>query len=172
NKDFSNLETKNKIEMEGNKRSAPYGVENKHAEAIFLSKLPPSTKQISEYQQLKNGIQVYQKRLKKSIDLTLEHKKILPRSDLQYGRLNRKLIRFFTDEQPRVFHKKLDESKEIDAVFSLLIDCTASMEDKMNETKKGIILFHEALKSVRVPHEVTGFWEDANEASTMRQPNY
>ncbi|MBS4194390.1 vWA domain-containing protein [Lederbergia citri] len=172
NKDFSNLETKDKKDTEGNRRSPQYGVENKHAEAIFLSKMPPSAKQISDYNQFKNDIQLYKKRLKKSIDLTLEHKKILPRSDLQYGRLNRKLIRFFTEEQPRVFHKKLDESKEIDAVFSLLIDCSASMEDKMNETKKGIILFHEALKSVRVSHEVTGFWEDANEASKTRQPNY
>lgn len=46
------------------------------------------------------------------------------------------------------------------------------MQDKMEETKRGIILFHEALKSVKVPHEITGFWEDAGEASDSDQPNY
>ena len=80
---------------------------------------------------------------------------------MQFGRLDKKFIRFFTDEQPRLFYKKQNDSKEIDAVFSLLVDCSASMQDKMEETKRGIILFHEALKSVKVPHEVTGFWEDA-----------
>ncbi|MCR2820133.1 vWA domain-containing protein [Lederbergia panacisoli] len=171
-KDFSNLETLEKIDTTQGGRNTPYGIENKHAEAIFLTKVSLSPDHFSEYQLLKNHVQIYQKRLKKSIDLTLEHKKALPRSDLQFGKLNRKLIRFFTDEQPRLFHKKNDESKEIDAVFSLLVDCSASMEDKMKETKKGIILFHEALKSVKVPHEVTGFWEDANEASSKLQPNY
>lgn len=46
------------------------------------------------------------------------------------------------------------------------------MQDKMEETKLGITLFHEALKSVKVPHEITGFWEDATEASDNDQPNY
>ncbi|MBS4217412.1 hypothetical protein KHA96_03680 [Bacillus sp. FJAT-49711] len=172
NKDFSDLEILDNNDTIQGGRNTPYGIENNHAEAIFLTKVSLSPEHISEYVQLKNNAQIYQKRLKKSIDLTLEHKKTMPRSDLQFGKLNRKLIRFFTEEQPRLFYKKNEESKEIDAVFSLLVDCSASMEDKMKETKKGIILFHEALKSVRVPHEVTGFWEDANEASSNRQPNY
>ncbi|MCJ8006569.1 nitric oxide reductase activation protein NorD [Lederbergia wuyishanensis] len=172
NKDFSSLEAIEKKDSVLSSSKAPYGIENKHAEAIFITKLPPQSEHISNYHLLKNNVQLYQKRLKKSIDLTLEHKKILPRSDLQFGKLNRKLIRFFTEEQPRIFHKRMDESKDIDAAFSLLIDCSASMEDKMAETKKGIILFHEALKSVKVPHEIIGFWEDANEASANKQPNY
>ncbi|MBS4199398.1 hypothetical protein KHA93_07000 [Bacillus sp. FJAT-49732] len=172
NKDFSTLEVRDKKDTESARSNAPYGAENKNAEAIFLTKVLPTSKHISNYYVIKNKVQLYQKRLKKSIDLTLEHKKTLPRSDLQFGKLNKKLIRFFTEEQPRLFYKKTDESKDIDAVFSLLVDCSASMEDKMTETKKGIILFHEALKSVRVPHEVTGFWEDANESSSMKQPNY
>lgn len=71
-----------------------------------------------------------------------------------------------------MFYKKDQESPQIDAVFSLLVDCSASMYDKMDETKLGIILFHEALKSVRVPHQIVGFWEDTNDATETSQPNY
>ncbi|MGA3854999.1 hypothetical protein ACPCW1_19300, partial [Bacillus pumilus] len=63
-------------------------------------------------------------------------------------------------------------SSEIDAVLTLLVDCSANMFDKMNEKKKGIVLFHEALKSVPVPHQIVGFWEDTNAASETSQPNY
>ncbi len=46
------------------------------------------------------------------------------------------------------------------------------MFDKMDETKRGIVLFHEALKSVSVPHQIVGFWEDTNEATETSQPNF
>ena len=46
------------------------------------------------------------------------------------------------------------------------------MYDKMEQTKLGITLFHEALKSVNVAHEVIGFWEDTNDATKEKQPNY
>ena len=65
------------------------------------------------------------------------------------------------DNHPRVFYKKSHESKEIDAVFTLLVDCSASMFNKMDETKRGIVLFHEVLKQLRIPHSIVGFWEDA-----------
>ena len=32
--------------------------------------------------------------------------------------------------------------------------------------------FHEALKSVSVPHQIVGFWEDTNEATETSQPNF
>lgn len=81
----------------------------------------------------------------------------MPRTDLHAGRLNNKLLRYFTERNPRLFYKKQEPSSEIDAVFTLLVDCSASMFDKMDETKRGIVLFHEALKSVAVPHQIVGF---------------
>ncbi|MBS4176725.1 vWA domain-containing protein [Lederbergia citrea] len=171
-KDFSELDVIEQKENDSGEGIAPYGKENKNAEAIFLTNNEPNAEQRNQYSHYKNSILLYQKKLKKTIDLTLEHKKIRPRSGLHFGILDKKLVKFFTDEQPRLFYKKNEESKEIDAAFSLLVDCSASMQDKMEETKRGIVLFHEALKSVGVPHEVTGFWEDANEANTDYQPNY
>ncbi len=172
NKDFSHLEALEHQHNEKENKGTPFGKENKYAEAIFISNIITSQDQKSEYLTYKNKVNLYQKKLKKAIDLTLEHKKILPRTHLQFGRLDRKLIRIFTDENPRIFYKKNEDSNEIDAVFSLLVDCSASMVDKMEETKRGIVLFHEALKSVKVPHEITGFWEDANDVKEKYQPNY
>ncbi len=42
----------------------------------------------------------------------------------------------------------------------------------MEETKRGVTLFHEVLKELRIPHEIIGFWEDANKVSENYQPNY
>ncbi|KRG09447.1 vWA domain-containing protein [Lederbergia galactosidilytica] len=171
-KDYSNMEELGRKNNGNDSVQAPYGIENRYAEAIFLKPSYPNNEELSQYHFYKEAMVLYQKKLKRTIDMTLEHKKQLPRTRLQMGRLDKKLIEFFTDEQKRLFYKKTEKSTKIDAVFSLLVDCSASMQDKMDETKKGITLFHEALKSVRVPHEITGFWEDANEATKTRQPNY
>ncbi|MBB3869858.1 VWA domain-containing protein [Parageobacillus toebii NBRC 107807] len=149
-----------------------YGKDNRYAEAIFLFPTSPSSEQIAQYEQKKIDILPYQKKLKQMMKKTLEHKKTLPRTDLHFGRLHKKLLRLWTEEQPRLFYKKHQPSSRIDAVFTLLVDCSASMYDKMEETKRGIILFHEALKSLLVPHQIVGFWEDPNEATETKQPNY
>lgn len=171
-KDYSDIDEIGEKNKGSAKENEPYGKENQFAEALFLKNEQVDLDQRTTYQKYKNDVILYQKKLKRMIDLTLEHKKQTARSNLPFGRLDKKLVRFFTDEQPRLFYKKDEDSKEIDAVFSMLVDCSASMEEIMEETKKGIILFHEALKSVRVPHEITGFWEDANDATKHSQPNY
>ena len=172
-KDFSNLEAmEGTIDNENLDGGAPYGLANKNAVPIFLSPDEPSKSDKEMYVTLQKEILHYKRKLKNIIDQTLEHRKELPRTNIQAGRLNNKLTRFFTDEHPQLFYKKSEPSPTIDAVFSLLIDCSASMHDKMSETRLGVALFHEALKSVKVPHEVTGFWEDANKSSDQAQPNF
>ncbi|MFP3359983.1 hypothetical protein R0K17_21965, partial [Planococcus sp. SIMBA_143] len=57
------------------------------------------------------------KKLKQMIEKTLEHKKISPRSDLHTGRLNKKLLKLLTDDNPRLFYKKNQPSAQIDAAF-------------------------------------------------------
>lgn len=148
------------------------GKENKYAYPVFRYAEKPSSNEIDQYEENKAKIASFQKKLKQLILKTLEHKKIQPRTALHFGRLSKKLIPLLTDENPRLFYKKDQESPEIDAVFTLLVDCSASMYDKMEQTKLGITLFHEALKSVRVPHQITGFWEDTGEATDKKQPNY
>ncbi|KMY53933.1 hypothetical protein AC623_08120 [Bacillus sp. FJAT-27231] len=171
-KDFSNLPAEQAQKEAKSKGEAAFGKENRFAVPVFKKAEVPTRKDIDHYKLQKTQIAPLQKKLKNMIEKTLEHKKIQPRSDLHRGRLNKKLLRFFTEDQPRLFYKKQEPSTEIDATFTLLVDCSASMEDKMEQTKRGIILFHESLKSVKVPHEVIGFWEDTNEATDQLQPNY
>ena len=45
------------------------------------------------------------------------------------------------------------------------------MYDKMDETIKGVVLFHETLKSLNIKHEILAFNEDAFEADQRQQPN-
>lgn len=171
--DYSELEADRLYEdtdEAGGKSS--YGKENKYATALTKDILPVTVQDKQKYDTYKKEIITYQKKLKNIIQKMLEHKKQRPKTDYHYGRLSKKLVRLFTEENPRMFYKKEHPSSEIDAVFTLLVDCSASMFDKMEETKRGITLFHEALKSVLVPHEIIGFWEDTQDATETYQPNY
>lgn len=170
--DFSDLPAEQAQKELKSGGAAAFGKENRFAVPVFKKADVPSLEEAAKYKRQKAQIALLQKKLKNMLEKTLEHKKIQPRNDLYRGRLNKKLLRFFTEEQPRLFYKKQEPAAEIDAVFTLLVDCSASMEDKMEQTKRGIVLFHEVLKSVKVPHEVIGFWEDTNEATDSHQPNY
>jgi nitric oxide reductase activation protein len=149
-----------------------FGKENRYAREVNVDARMPTYEEKQMYDERKKQVSSYQKKLVQMIQKTLEHKKTFPRSDLSYGRLSKKLLPFYTDEYPRLFYKKQNESKEIDASFTLLVDCSASMYDKMDDTKLGTILFHETLKAIRVHHEVIGFWEDSGASKEKTQPNY
>lgn len=171
--DYSKMEAlENQKEDRASSGDASYGKENKYAVPVFQEAKTPTISDIEQYQKDRMDIQLYQNKLKLMIQKTLEHKRTMPRSDLQIGRLNKKLLRIITDDNPKLFYKKQEKSPDIDAVFTLLVDCSASMFDKMDQSKLGIILFHETLKSVRVPHKIVGFWEDTNESTKTRQPNH
>ncbi|MBZ5749246.1 vWA domain-containing protein [Metabacillus rhizolycopersici] len=171
--DYSKLEAlENKSEDRAMTGDLAYGRENKFAVPVFVTAKQPMANEVEQYFKNRNDILLFQKKLRLMIQKTLEHKKTLPRADLHIGRLNKKLLRLLTDDNPKLFYKKQEKSPQIDAVFTLLVDCSASMFDKMDQTKLGITLFHETLKSVRVPHQIVGFWEDTNEASKTRQPNH
>ncbi|WP_163970976.1 vWA domain-containing protein [Oceanobacillus halotolerans] len=172
--DYSKLESLEKQEAnKGSKQNeSPYGEENKDAVKRFKMAEQPSDDDIKLYSELVSAIEPYKRKLAKTIEKTIEHKKIEPRKDLLYGRLSKKLLPIVTDESRRLFYKKNEDSKEMDAAFTLLVDCSASMHNKMDETKKGIVLFHEVLKELKIPHAITGFWEDATSVKEGYQPNY
>ncbi|TFE02970.1 vWA domain-containing protein [Jeotgalibacillus salarius] len=170
--EFDEQDAERKSEETNEGGSSKYGKENEHAFPVFENPDIVKDQEKLLYQQYKKDISLYQKKLQKIIEKTLDHKKTNPRDHLVKGRLSKNLIPYFTDEKPRIFYKKDEESPKIDAAFELLLDCSASMFDKMDETKKGLVLFHEALKSVQVPHEITGFWESTPKAGQDGQPNH
>lgn len=102
----------------------------------------------------------------------LAQKEIAKRDYLSKGRLDSsKLVHFILENRPKPFYQKNAPGKPLDAVFGLLIDGSASMLDKMDETKKAVLLFHDVLRQMEIPHEIVVFYEDAYEASPEVQPN-
>ncbi|WP_372869480.1 vWA domain-containing protein [Planomicrobium okeanokoites] len=94
------------------------------------------------------------------------------RTNLNAGRLSKNLLPLALEERPKPFYRKSAPSKELDAVFCLLIDGSASMVDKLDETKQAVLLFHDVLRGLDIAHEIVLFYEDAFEASDSEQPNY
>ncbi|WP_042142027.1 nitric oxide reductase activation protein NorD [Paucisalibacillus sp. EB02] len=171
--DYSEMEALEKEETpHKGGQSDEFGEENKDAVKIDKVATKPTNDDMETYQIFVADIEPYKRKLAKTIEKTIEHKKNQPRQDLIFGRLSKKLLPIVLEENPRVFYKKHEDSKEFDAAFTLLVDCSASMHNKMAETKRGIVLFHEVLKHLKIPHSIVGFWEDANEVKEDYQPNY
>lgn len=105
--------------------------------------------------------------MKKRIDLKEDSR----RERLMNGRLSTKLTTLVLDERPKPFYRKNAPSINLDAVFGLLVDGSASMMDKLDETKKAVLLFHDVLRELRVSHEISSYYEEAFKASAEVQPN-
>lgn len=170
--DYFKLESLEKSKKGNKKQGFPYGEENRFAVSLPYPIQTPSTQDSNLYESLVSELIGEIKWLQKTISLTLEHKRNTHTGPKHFGRLSKNVLPLFYEKNPRVFYKKNEESKDIDAVFTLLVDCSASMNDKMEETKKGIILFHEVLKELHIPHSIVGFWEDSFEAKDEYMPNY
>jgi len=148
-----------------------YSDVNKQAIAQEAQVHKPSAQEVTMYQHIAHDIHPVQKNLQRSIKKIIEQKQNATRHDLYYGRLGKQLLKIVTEDNPRLFIKKHAESKDLDVAFALLVDNSASMYDKMTETHKGLVLFHETLKTLHIHHAITGFWEDALKANQDSQPN-
>lgn len=146
--------------------------ENKYAVAKTKEVKEPDSDDIQSYKKVKDAVESYRRKLASTIKKTLEHKQNAPHKHLLFGRLSKNFLPLIIEDDPRIFYKKSFESNEIDAVFTLLIDCSASMHNKMEETKRGIVMFHEVLRQLRIPHSIVGFWENTTDATDTYHPNY
>jgi len=117
--------------------------------------------------QQKPSVKAFTKEIRKRIDQKQESK----RTSLSKGRLTPNLTSLVTDPRPKPFYKKNNPSLPMDAVFGLLVDSSASMIDKMEETKKAVLLFHDVLRDLGIKHDIVSYYEDAYEASEHEQPN-
>ncbi|WP_298467827.1 VWA domain-containing protein [Psychrobacillus sp. FSL K6-4046] len=101
----------------------------------------------------------------------MEQKKVDKRTNLSKGRLSTRMTSIWTEERPKPFYKKDAPSTRLNAVFGLLVDGSASMQDKMPETQKAVLLFHDVLRELNIVHEIVLHYEDAYEATETSQPN-
>ncbi|HCN59775.1 MULTISPECIES: vWA domain-containing protein [Mammaliicoccus] len=123
------------------------------------------------YKKAVDSVQFEIKDLTSIIQKSMNHQYSDLRENLTKGRLQKNLLNWFIDDQYKLFFKKDAFSRKLDATFTLLVDASASMHDKMEETKKGVVLFHETLKNLDIKHEILGFSEDAFDSDKQNQPN-
>lgn len=126
---------------------------------------------VKTYHDVEQSVGIETKDLIQIIKKAIDREYTDERNNLTKGRLQKNLLNWFVDDQYKLFYKKQDLSQTFDATFTLLVDASASMQDKMEETKKGVVLFHETLKALNVKHEILAFNEDAFEADDRNQPN-
>jgi len=115
----------------------------------------------------KPNVKAFTKEMRKRIEQKHESK----RTNLSKGRLTPNLTSILTEKRPKLFYKKNNPSIPLDAVFGLLVDSSASMIDKIEETKKAVLLFHDVLRDLGIRHDIVSYYEDAYEASEEEQPN-
>lgn len=172
--DYSRLETlldhaKHEAEKQTDHR---YGEENKQAVPVFKEAEQPNEVDILHYVTFASEVNIYKQQLLRTIEKMLERKRETSRENLHFGRLSKHLLPIVTEKNPRLFYKKDEDSHTFDAVFTLMIDCSASMHDKMEETKRNVVLFHEVLKQLHIPHMIVGFWEDSISLTNNEHRNY
>lgn len=158
------------IDAEGNDISDIVGEENAFTQIIWQEAVQDETS-LATYNLYKDEVLKEIKTLVNVINKSVDHEVTAKRQGLSKGKLNRNLIDWFTDDRKRVFYKEDQKSYQLDATFTLLIDASFSMEDKLEETKKGVVLFHETLSQLSIKHEIMAFSEDGFEADKNNQPN-
>ncbi|MHA6260873.1 vWA domain-containing protein [Sporosarcina sp. CAU 1771] len=129
---------------------------------------PENRQKLSQWrEEQKPFVRSFVEEMKKRIELKQDTK----REKLMKGRLSSKLTTLVVDERPRPFYRKNAPSVNLDAVFGLLVDGSASMLDKLDETRCAVLLFHDVLRQLQVNHEISSYYEDAYNASEEVQPN-
>ncbi|SIT80787.1 VWA domain-containing protein [Edaphobacillus lindanitolerans] len=113
----------------------------------------------------------YVRAIEREMKKRIERKREDRRDGLPMGRLSGNPVDILLSERPKPFYRKQRPSERLDAVFGLLVDGSGSMADKLQETKKAVLLFHDVLTALAVKHGIVSYQEDAGLATKERQPN-
>lgn len=159
-------------ENDRKKAGVKFGKENANVVYIEeLVKVQSDEKNRYKLQQWREQQKPYVRSFVEEIKKRIEMKVDSRRTGLMKGRLSSNLLTMAVDERPRPFYKKNSPAKNLDAVFGLLVDGSASMMDKLDETKEAVLLFHDVLRQLSVRHEISSYYEDAEQATKDIQPN-
>lgn len=72
----------------------------------------------------------------------------------------------------KLFTKKITESKEVDAAFSIILDQSYSMTEYLDKCIDGVIIINNILKSLGIPQRIISHHEDSFEIMSDYYPNY
>ena len=124
-----------------------YGKYNTGASHTFKEARKPNPDEKKDYQAIKSVVNKDVKELKKIIEKRLKIKRMQIVINITEDFVRNSFV-FILKSSLACFIKG-QESQELDVAFQLLVDCSGSMYNKMEETKKSVVLFHEALKSLK-----------------------
>ncbi len=128
-----------------------------------------------------NDYQIYRERYNRYGELTkrvigdiqqlLNFKRNEIRKHQSSGKLMRNPVIPIIEDSHKLFIKEDSESADIDAVFTLVIDQSFSMESHLEETVSAVIVFNHILKSLNIKHRIISHHEDTFEVSPNNFPN-
>lgn len=87
------------------------------------------------------------------------------------GRLLKNPTSQLINDSHKLFYKQDSESKEFDAVFTLILDQSFSMIEHLDSAIEGIIIFNNILKSLKIEHRIISHHEDSFEVMDNDYPN-
>lgn len=127
----------------------------------LVSREPISEVSRQKVSQWDHDTEAVRRKLRKQFHQMLLHRMQARNQNTRHGRLDKGLTRLVTQTHPRLFYHKSSKDKLFDAAIQLLVDCSGSMYQRLEAVKPMIYLFHETLRSLQIPHDVCGFWEDS-----------
>lgn len=144
---------------------------NTHAELIIKQ---PKVK-MANYGKYRNIYDSYNDLAQKVVgDITkiLNFKMNEFQSNRSSGKLMKNPVGPIISGSHKLFTKKVSESKEIDATFSIILDQSYSMTEHLDECIHGIIIINNILKSLDIPQRIVSHHEDSFEIMSDYFPNY
>ncbi|TVT29589.1 VWA domain-containing protein [Salinicoccus cyprini] len=143
---------------------------NQHA---TLNVLRPKIK-LSQYKDYQNIYESYNYVAQKVIgDITqiLNYKMNAYQTRRTSGKLMKNPVGPLMENSHKLFVKKNTESKEIDAVFTIIIDQSFSMTEHLAGCRNGAIILNNILRSLHIPHRIISYHEDTFEVMKNHYPN-
>lgn len=96
-------------------------------------------------------------------------------NEMHKNRISGKLLKNPTPQiinnSHKLFYKNDTESKDFDAVFTLILDQSFSMMEYLEDAVEGIIIFNNILKTLKIRHRIISHHEDSFEVMENDYPN-
>ncbi|WP_020008290.1 hypothetical protein [Salinicoccus albus] len=155
----------------GDNRLKDRSPSNNNAELI-VKKPKLNLKYYNKYKQIYDSYNDLAQKVIGDITKLLKYKMDALQTGRSSGKLMKNPVSPIINGSHKLFTKKNVESKEIDAVFSLVLDQSFSMADHLDECVDGIIIINNILKSLGIPHRITSHHEDSVQIISNQYPNY
>lgn len=137
---------------------------NRHA--VLETNIPKiNLNDYHKYRNLYNQYTVSARQAVGDLQQLLNHKQNELRLNQSSGKLMKNPTMHVVEGRHKLFVKGQSESKEIDAVFTLIIDRSFSMEPHLEDAVAGVIVFNHILKSLNIKHRIISHHEDTFEVS-------